>query len=62
MEDEDGQEPRECGRRSRRRGGRRLTCYEFDDGAAAQAARPGGAGWEERTWDTNTQKLTCKKN
>lgn len=38
---------REYGRRSRRRGGRKQTCYDFDDGAA-QAVRVGVEGrWEE---------------
>lgn len=32
---------REYGRRSRRRGGRKQTCYDFDD-SAAQAVRVGG--------------------
>lgn len=40
---------REYGRRSRRRGGRKQTCYDFDDGAA-QAVREGGGRVDGRRW------------
>lgn len=36
---------RECGRRSRRRGGRIQTCYDFDDGVTKAVGR-GGGRWD----------------
>lgn len=56
----------EHGKRSRRRGGRKQTCYDFDDGAT-QAAGRGGVMEEGGTNMKNKQKKlktqnTSKKN